>query len=672
MYVCSIDFLGHFLTDNQCSFIFDCPMDDQEILTCLYGSDRQSREHVLRHLRCEVQQKPGKLPFHDVRKIFRGLLSALEDSNWEVLYQCLKFIREIVSLLGDDTEIVKLVLPKALTFLDSEIIALCDCSFELLDAYASQLNYSESFWASIVKFGLCEADASSKRVLIQKITPLLNRMRILSKCVGLRPLVTSLVELAVNEDFLDLRDVTMKALAKCLQIVGSTAFLDYLNILPKKLQMDFQNIVVGKFRLGTVFKSESCDVISGDSNHHVLSVIGRNPNKLTPTNAVLEDDQVDDDDDALKSKSLYGDENFEECLFGFVPRKLWMQLSESSDWSTQNDAISELKQRLLSLNRIESLLPELENFLHGLRRFFDDSRNFSPWVIIAGLEILEILIRKLGSDLQTFLKTMATAILKQLSRHPMKVQRLIDQMMLKMSPTAVLEILCDNLCEVHDSVQRETLDVIVTALLSHPNETFDFEVIVRRVVPMLISSRREVRQAALECIAVLFVILGPSRVQKLLAEIDLLDKRVRARGMKAAVLARLARSQAPVIQSSGKLVYVTRIPSGTTEWNYSSNSQSGADIQWIMFGPGMKTSESDPLSAVWPGSRCCCVSSRPTYAHPEICSDELSKRVSTVLNIANVPFWVHSNRLVLLALSLCVLFGVLRILINRLTDRPIQ
>lgn len=145
-------------------------------------------------------------------------------------------------------------------------------------------------------------------------------------------------------------------------------------------------------------------------------------------------------------------------------------------------------------------------------------------------------------------------------------------------------------------------------------------------MPTLISSRREVRQAALECIAVLFRTLGPSRVQKLLVEIDLLDRRVRARGMKAAVLARLARSQSPVImQSSGKLVYVTRVPSGGSEWSYSSSGQSGADIHWIMFGPGMKTSESNPLSVVRPGSKCCCVSS--TYAPPEICLDESSKRI---------------------------------------------
>lgn len=651
-------------------------MDDQEILACLCGNDRRNRDHVLRRLRCEVQQTPGKLPFHDARQIFRGLSSALDDTSWEVPYQCLKFISEIVSLLGDDTDVVNLVLPKALTFLASEVIALCDCSFELLNAYASQLNYSESFWVSIVKFGLRDADASTRRVLIPKMVSLLNRMRISSKCiVGLRPLVTSLVELAVNEELLDLHDVTMNALAKCLQIVGATSFLDCLNMLPKKLQIDFQNIVVDKFRLGTVFKSESCDVIPDDSNRLVLSVIGRRqsgkPNKLRPKprTAVPEDNHLDDD--AQKSKSLSRDENIEEYVFGFVPEKLWMQLSESSDWRTQDDAICELKQRLLSLNKIDSLLPELENFLHGLRRYFDDSRNFSPWVIITGLEILEILIRKLGFDLQKFLKTIAAAILKQLSRHPMKVQRLIDQMIRKISPMSVLEVFCDNLCQVHDSeVQRETLDAIVITLLSHPNETFNFETIVRRVVPMLISSRREVRQAALECIAVLFRILGPSQVKKLLVEIDLLDKRVRARGMKAAVLARLARSQSLVIQSSGKLVYVTRVPSDGSEWSNSSSGQSGADIHWIMFGPGMKTSESNPLSVVRSESKCCCVSS--TYAPPEICSDELSKRVSALLNIANVPFAVHSNHLVSLVLSLSILFGVLCALNNQLTYHPIQ
>ena len=61
-------------------------------------------------------------------------------------------------------------------------------------------------------------------------------------------------------------------------------------------------------------------------------------------------------------------------------------------------------------------------------------------------------------------------------------------------------------------MREDAINVIIFALLTFPSTEFDLEHLVNNIAPYVTDQKKRVRQASMECIALLSQCLGPSKV----------------------------------------------------------------------------------------------------------------------------------------------------------------
>ena len=62
-------------------------------------------------------------------------------------------------------------------------------------------------------------------------------------------------------------------------------------------------------------------------------------------------------------------------------------------------------------------------------------------------------------------------------------------------------------------MREDCIHVVVFALLTFPSTEFDLENLVKNIAPHVTDQKKRVRQASMECIALLAQCLGPSKVR---------------------------------------------------------------------------------------------------------------------------------------------------------------
>ncbi|KAL8617598.1 hypothetical protein ACOMHN_033144 [Nucella lapillus] len=158
--------------------------------------------------------------------------------------------------------------------------------------------------------------------------------------------------------------------------------------------------------------------------------------------------------------------------------------------------------------------------------------------------------------------------------------RVMIKVMRCSSPKLVISAVCDNLSHRNSRVRQEAVNIIIAALLTFPRYEFELPSICLAVGPTLIDIRRQVRQAALECFALLAQALGPGHLQPLVHAIDQVEVTSDGEGLMAAVQARLARRQLPRLNGEGLVEYAVSVPSSAAQRLASDNWS--ADTEWVL------------------------------------------------------------------------------------------
>ncbi|CAB4054652.1 TOG array regulator of axonemal microtubules protein 1 [Lepeophtheirus salmonis] len=160
--------------------------------------------------------------------------------------------------------------------------------------------------------------------------------------------------------------------------------------------------------------------------------------------------------------------------------------------------------------------------------------------------------------------------------------------MITSKPTHVISQVFDHLGDKRSAVREDIINIITFALLTFPSYEFDLKTIAATVVPTLVDPKRRVRQAALECVAVLAAFMGPSKAAPLIRSIELLESHFeKGTGVLHAVQARLSRRQLPRITSDGLIEYSVHIPypAGRFSVNHQNSKKlwirCGLDTGWI-------------------------------------------------------------------------------------------
>ena len=80
-------------------------MEEDEIYQ-QFNDANLDRAEIIEHLRGLARKNGGRLPYQDQRSIFRGFAIALGDPTWEVRYQCIQLISELIPYYDDSLDVL--------------------------------------------------------------------------------------------------------------------------------------------------------------------------------------------------------------------------------------------------------------------------------------------------------------------------------------------------------------------------------------------------------------------------------------------------------------------------------------------------------------------------------------------------------------------------------------
>ncbi|XP_074605138.1 TOG array regulator of axonemal microtubules protein 1 isoform X1 [Brevipalpus obovatus] len=226
------------------------------------------------------------------------------------------------------------------------------------------------------------------------------------------------------------------------------------------------------------------------------------------------------------------------------------------------------------------LVNYIPNFLSQTISPLVDHHNFK--VTICGLEMLEVMVERLRLSAYPYSKQMIEIILKRLGdaralvrEHDIKVTH---RLMFHFPLQNVLNHLLEYKHHRNPKVREEIINRVTVALLMFPRSEFNLTRLSFEVASMLIDTKRSVRLAALESVAVIGHTLGPHRIISLLSTVQAIEQATQSDGLLNAVQARLARRDLPRCNPDGTLRYVLSVPP-YSGW-FPSTSE--PDIEWIL------------------------------------------------------------------------------------------
>ncbi|XP_027272292.1 TOG array regulator of axonemal microtubules protein 1 isoform X3 [Cricetulus griseus] len=269
--------------------------------------------------------------------------------------------------------------------------------------------------------------------------------------------------------------------------------------------------------------------------------------------------------------------------FGIIPQELHARLLDQEDYKNRTQAVEELKQLLGKFNPSSTPHSSLVGFISLLYNLLDDS-NFK--VVHGTLQVLHLLVIRLGEQVQQFLGPVIAASVKVLADNKLVIKqeymKIFLKLMKEVGPQQVLCLLLENLKHKHSRVREEVVNICICSLLTYPSEDFDLSKLSFDLAPALVDSKRRVRQAALEAFAVLASSMGSGKTNVLFKAVDTVELQDNGDGVMNAVQARLARKTLPRLTEQGFVEYAILMPSSAQ--GRSSHLAHGADTDWLMSG----------------------------------------------------------------------------------------
>ncbi|XP_031213379.1 TOG array regulator of axonemal microtubules protein 1 isoform X2 [Mastomys coucha] len=269
--------------------------------------------------------------------------------------------------------------------------------------------------------------------------------------------------------------------------------------------------------------------------------------------------------------------------FGIIPQELHARLLDQEDYKNRTQAVEELKQLLGKFNPSSTPHSSLVGFISLLYNLLDDS-NFK--VVHGTLQVLNVLVIRLGEQVQQFLGPVIAASVKVLADNKLVIKqeymKIFLKLMKEVGPQQVLSLLLENLKHKHSRVREEVVNICICSLLTYPSEDFDLSKLSFDLAPALVDSKRRVRQAALEAFAVLASSMGSGKTNVLFKAVDTVELQDNGDGVMNAVQARLARKTLPRLTEQGFVEYAILMPSSAQ--GRSSHLAHGADTDWLMSG----------------------------------------------------------------------------------------
>uniref|UniRef100_A0A8C4XF58 TOG array regulator of axonemal microtubules 1 n=1 Tax=Erpetoichthys calabaricus TaxID=27687 RepID=A0A8C4XF58_ERPCA len=517
---------------------------------------------AIRALRAHLHRYGGRLSLNNGQEVLEELVALLQQKNGrrEVRASCLQLVSELVQAPGEEFDSFRLaVLPGLVRDLKDESPVVRK---ELVQTLHKCLKFSRSpqdVFVALAKYGLDSPDPEVRTATAVTLPVFLTKDLL---TVDLYDLVVCLAKkLSSGVDDPLVAFCTMNHIRAH---VGQEEFNSYLKRLPSALKQDYSRFVEENYAQ----LSSNGGASHMDKNLGIMS-----PRRTTALNRSHTHHPI-----------LATSRDSNSNKFAFISQELHARLLNQEDYKARIHAVEELRCALLDMDLTTVPSPNLIGFISLLCSLLDDS-NFK--VMQGSLEILALLVVKLGPNAEPFLRPIVSATVKVLGDSKVVTKQecmnVCMGLMKSVGPQKLLDLLLENIKHKNSRVREEVISIIIASLLTFPSEDFDLPKLCFAVAPSLADSKRKVRHAALEVFAVLASSMGSGKMQPLVKAVDQVELQQDVEGLMAAVQARLARRVLPKLTSQGLVEYAVPIPSSAVSRGIHMVPQ-GADMEWLLGG----------------------------------------------------------------------------------------
>ena len=563
-------------------------MDEDDVLRHLTDQTFNKRADVLDFLRTSVRRNGGRLPVADPMRIFKGLASALGDSNWDVRHQAIQLIHEMIPQFGDDLDrCMSVQLPKLIPNLGDSKITIRRAVIQTLHVYMKYTTDIQKIFRAIVQNGVENGEHRVRKEAIIALpmlfTPEFSNENFfeIAQALAKRMLDNQLGDESMQQH-------ALLSLEKIRNLVGDHVFNSYLQRLSAPLRNYYHEQTDSRRKTSQDEVDNHINDSPKKSAFSFSSYTGSpSPSRrTTPSHTDNYSTYSRANDPVKQSTALLHYQAPESYKFGIVPFQIMERLNDQGDFRSRAQAVEELKIIVMDLHDSSILMPHILQFVGFLNNLLDDS-NFK--ITTVTLDILGLLVEKMHMNIKPHVKPLVLALTKRMGDNKIvvrqSVMKVVLQLMHTLSPKPVVHAISENLTHRNSRVRQETLNILIASLLTFPSYDFDLGSLCQTIAPALVDPKRQVRQAALECFAVLAQAMGAGKLQPLVQAVDGVELGYDGEGVMAAVQARLARRQLPRLNPDNLVDYATPVPSSATSRGSNSMPQ-GADVEWILAASG--------------------------------------------------------------------------------------
>ncbi|XP_059735419.1 TOG array regulator of axonemal microtubules protein 1 isoform X6 [Bos taurus] len=501
-------------------------------------------------LQAALPRRGGRLGFPRRKEaLYRALGRVLVEGGSDEKRLCLQFLSDVLrgqGELGQLEEAFSLaLLPQLVVSLREENPALRKDALQILHICLKRS--SGQVLRTLIQQGLESTDARL-RASTALLFPILLTPEDLLLDLDLTEVIISLARKLGGQEIEEESETAFSALQQIGERLGQERFQSYISRLPSALRRHYNR------RLESQFGSQ------------------------VPYYLELEASGFPED--PLPCAGSLSNSNLK---FGIIPQELHSRLLDQEDYKNRTQAVEELKQVMGRFNPSSTSHPSLVSFISLLYNLLDDS-NFK--VVHGTLQVLHLLVIRLGEQVQQFLGPVIAASVKVLADNKLVIKqeymKIFLKLMKEVGPQQVLCLLLEHLKHKHSRVREEVVNICICSLLTYPSEDFDLSKLSFDLAPALVDSKRRVRQAALEAFAVLASSMGSGKTSILFKAVDTVELQDNGDGVMNAVQARLARKTLPKLTEQGFVEYAVLIPSSAQ--GRSSHLAHGADADWLLAG----------------------------------------------------------------------------------------
>lgn len=369
---------------------------------------------------------------------------------------------------------------------------------------------------------------------------------------NLYPLVQSLSELIVKTETALFYPVFL-ALQRLNVLVGNDTFKLYMDHVKPDAKLLYHRVLSrhstaasgGRSETGNMFENSSEELNNNDDNFMpaipmekliTCGDIPHLPKEVAEScNAVA---GSFDTASSVNDSTFYGTDFMFMPEYGLFPKQV-LNRAKSDKFPDKVEGLNQMLTivREAPLGQMGIFCNHLDDFLATfLNKIFEDT-NFK--VNLCGLELVQSLSNRLKMSAISYMRPIVAMLIKRLGdsravirEHTIKV---VHSLLFSFQPQPVLDALLDQKHNRNPKVREEVLNRVTAGLLTFPRSDFNLPKLCYETAPMLVDTKRMVRLAALECIAVVAQALGHQHLSPLYGAVQTVENTTDSDGLYSAV-----------------------------------------------------------------------------------------------------------------------------------------